>query len=55
VDGNRHKPSHVRGNDPKVHVVGNMPLLAMSGGLGALGILLMLNGFTLMMQLPFLG
>jgi hypothetical protein len=30
-------------------------LLAMSGGLGALGVLLMLNGFTLAVKLPFLG
>jgi len=36
-------------------IIGNMPLLAMSGGLGALGILLMLNGCTLIMRLPFLG
>ena len=36
-------------------IIGSMPLLAMSGGLGALGVLLMLNGFTLILQLPFLG
>ena len=36
-------------------IIGNMPLLAMSGGLGALGILLMLNGFTLITKLPVLG
>jgi Domain of unknown function (DUF4337) len=36
-------------------IVGNMPLLAMSGGLAALGILLMLNGFTLITSLPFLS
>jgi hypothetical protein len=36
-------------------IIGNFPLLAMSGGLGALGILLMLNGFTLLVPLPFLG
>jgi hypothetical protein len=36
-------------------IVGNMPLLAMSGGLAALGILLMLNGFTLIASLPLLG
>ena len=36
-------------------IIGNFPLLAMSGGLGALGILLMLNGFTLLVPIPFLG
>jgi hypothetical protein len=36
-------------------IIGNMPLLAMSGGLAALGILLMLNGFTLITSLPLLG
>ncbi|HEU4380728.1 MAG TPA: DUF4337 domain-containing protein [Hyphomicrobiaceae bacterium] len=36
-------------------IIGNFPLLAMSGGLGAFGILLMLNGFTLLVPLPFLG
>lgn len=36
-------------------IVGNLWLLGMSGGLGALGILLMLNGFTLAVRLPFLG
>ncbi len=36
-------------------IVGNMPLLAMSGGLGALGTLLLLNGFTLLLRLPLLG
>lgn len=36
-------------------IIGNFPLLALSGGLGALGILLMLNGFTLLVPLPFLG
>jgi len=30
-------------------------LLGLSGGLGALGILLMLNGFTLLVPVPFLG
>ena len=35
-------------------IVGNMPLLAMSGGLGALGTLLLLNGFTLLLRLPLL-
>lgn len=36
-------------------IVGNISLLALSGGLGALGLLLMLNGFTLLLRLPFLG
>jgi hypothetical protein len=36
-------------------IIGNFLLLALSGGLGALGILLMLNGFTLAVSLPFLG
>ena len=36
-------------------IIGNMPLLAMSGGLAALGILLLLNGFTLITSLPLLG
>ena len=36
-------------------IIGNFPLLGLSGGLGALGILLMLNGFTLLVPLPFLG
>lgn len=36
-------------------IIGNFPLLWMSGGLGALGVLLMLNGFTLVVSLPFLG
>ena len=36
-------------------IIGNLWLLAMSGGLGALGVLLMLNGFTLAVKLPFLG
>ena len=39
-----------------VHLImGNMMLLGLSGGLGALGVLLMLNGFTLLVPLPFLG
>jgi hypothetical protein len=39
-----------------VHIIiGNMPLLAMSGGLAGLGVLLMLNGFTLLVSLPVLG
>jgi hypothetical protein len=36
-------------------IIGNPWLLGLSGGLGALGVLLMLNGFTLLVQLPFLG
>ncbi|HZT47733.1 MAG TPA: DUF4337 domain-containing protein [Hyphomicrobiaceae bacterium] len=36
-------------------IIGSMPLLGLSGGLGALGVLLMLNGFTLAVKLPFLG
>ena len=36
-------------------IIGNMWLLGMSGGLGALGVLLMLNGFTLAVRLPFVG
>ena len=36
-------------------IIGNFTLLALSGGLGGLGILLMLNGFTLLVPLPFLG
>jgi Domain of unknown function (DUF4337) len=36
-------------------IIGNMMLLGLSGSLGALGVLLMLNGFTLMARLPFLG
>ena len=36
-------------------IIGNFLLLGLSGGLGALGILLMLNGFTLLVPLPFLG
>ncbi len=36
-------------------IIGNMALLGMSGGLGALGVLLMINGFTLLVPLPFLG
>jgi hypothetical protein len=36
-------------------IIGNMLLLAMSGGLAGLGILLMLNGFTLAVALPLLG
>jgi len=36
-------------------IIGNMWLLGLSGGLGGLGVLLMLNGFTLATRLPFLG
>jgi hypothetical protein len=36
-------------------IVGNFSLLGLSAGLGALGTLLMLNGFTLAVRLPFLG
>jgi hypothetical protein len=36
-------------------IIGNLWLLGLSGGLGALGVLLMLNGFTLAIRLPFLG
>ena len=36
-------------------IVGNAWLLALSGGLGGLGTLLMLNGFTLAVRLPFLS
>jgi len=39
-----------------VHLItGNLWLLGLSGGLGALGLLLMLNGFTLAVNLPFVG
>jgi hypothetical protein len=36
-------------------IIGSMPLLALSAGLGGLGILLMFNGFTLAVAVPFLG
>lgn len=36
-------------------IIGNFMLLGLSGGLGALGVLLMLNGFTLLVPIPFLG
>jgi hypothetical protein len=36
-------------------IIGNLALLGLSGGLGGLGVLLMLNGFTLAVRLPFLG
>jgi hypothetical protein len=32
-----------------------MTLLGLSGGLSLLGVLLMLNGFTLAVALPYLG
>ena len=39
-----------------VHLImGNFLLLAMSGGLAGLGILLMINGYTLAVALPLLG
>ena len=36
-------------------IIGNIWLLGLSGGLGAFGVLLMLNGFTLAVRLPFVG
>jgi hypothetical protein len=36
-------------------IIGNFVLLGVSGGLAGFGILLMLNGFTLLVRLPFLG
>lgn len=36
-------------------IIGNVMLLGLSGGLAGLGVLLMLNGFTLAFRLPFLG
>ena len=36
-------------------IIGNMTLLGLSGGLSLLGVLLMVNGFTLALNLPFLG
>jgi Domain of unknown function (DUF4337) len=36
-------------------IIGNVILLGFSGGLAALGALLMINGFTLALRLPFLG
>ena len=36
-------------------IIGNMMLLGLSGGLAALGVLLMINGYTLAVWLPFLG
>ena len=36
-------------------IIGNFLLLGLSGGLAGLGILLMLNGYTLAVALPLLG
>ena len=36
-------------------IIGNFMLLGLSGSLAALGILLMINGYTLLVQLPLLG
>jgi len=36
-------------------IIGNFMLLGLSGGLAGLGILLMLNGYTLLVRLPLLG
>ncbi len=36
-------------------IIGNLLLLGLSGGLAGLGVLLMLNGYTLVVSLPFLG
>jgi hypothetical protein len=36
-------------------IIGNMWLLGLSGGLGTLGLILMLNGFTLAVRLSFIG
>jgi hypothetical protein len=36
-------------------IIGNLWLLGLSAGLGALGTLFMINGFTLLVSLPFLG
>ena len=36
-------------------IIGNMLLLGMSGGLAGLGLLLMVNGYTLAVALPLLG
>jgi hypothetical protein len=36
-------------------IIGNLTLLGVSAGLAGLGILLMINGFTLLVSLPFLG
>jgi hypothetical protein len=36
-------------------IIGNMTLLGLSGSLSFLGLLLMINGFTLAVNMPFLG
>jgi hypothetical protein len=36
-------------------IIGNLAILGLSAGMGLLGILLMLNGFTLLVPIPFLG
>jgi len=36
-------------------IIGNFMLLGLSGGLAALGLLLMINGFTAVVSLPLLG
>jgi hypothetical protein len=36
-------------------IIGNFMLLGLSGGLAGLGILLMINGYTLLVRLPLLG
>jgi hypothetical protein len=36
-------------------IIGNLMLLGLSGGLAGLGILLMLNGYVLLVRLPLLG
>jgi uncharacterized membrane protein YgdD (TMEM256/DUF423 family) len=36
-------------------IIGNVTLLGLSGGISLLGVLLMINGFTLALNLPFLG
>ena len=36
-------------------IIGNFMLLGLSGGLAALGILLMINGYALLVRLPLLG
>lgn len=36
-------------------IIGNFMLLGLSAGLAGLGILLMINGYTLLMRLPLLG
>jgi Domain of unknown function (DUF4337) len=36
-------------------IIGNVTLLALSGGLSVVGLLLMINGFTLALNMPFFG